>query len=121
MVHRRVKAANRHPDSLRATHLFPVALASAAAAALLPGPPGRAARRALALYGFGLAGFVAIARSDRPVADRAALTIVFATMHFGWGGGFLAGCGRMGPPIAALCRAAGLRPRHPRPQRPASY
>ena len=45
------------------------------------------------------------ARSARPV-DAASLPLVFATMHVSYGVGFLAGCFRFGPPLAALRRIA---------------
>jgi hypothetical protein len=94
---------------MRRSHLLPPALVlTVLCAGLGPVPLRRLARGGLALYMASvLAASVAAARRGR-AADVPALPAVFATMHVAWGVGFLAGCARFGPPLAALARIAGL-------------
>ena len=102
----RVKTSLRHPESLRRSHMVPPALVlTALAAAAAPRPLRRVARGGVAAYG--AAVLAASARS--PLADAAALPLVFATMHLSWGVGFLRGCATLGVPWRAL--AAALKPR----------
>jgi succinoglycan biosynthesis protein ExoA len=100
----REKTARRHAGSMRRSLLLPPGLALALPIAVLAPQPVRSIAR------LGLASYVALtvvtaarAGSDRP-ADAAALPLVFATMHFCWGLGFLAGCVRFGPPLRAFGR-----------------
>jgi succinoglycan biosynthesis protein ExoA len=107
----RAKTARRHPLSLRRTHvLAPGVAASVIGSVVLPEPLRTPARLGLASYA--VATIVASAsigaRQDARLRDAAALPAVFATMHLGWGAGFLAGCLRFGPPLAGLARLAGL-------------
>ena len=107
----RAKTARRHPTGLRRTHLLPPAVtATIVGAAVAPGPVRRLVRKALPLYAGALAvGTAEAATADgaRP-ADVAWLPVVFATMHLSWGAGFLLGCVRFGPPLAAVSRAFGI-------------
>jgi succinoglycan biosynthesis protein ExoA len=105
----RAKTSRRHPHSMRRSHLLPPGLVLALLGALVaPTPLRRPARAALAAYMASVvAASIAAARRGRG-ADAAALPAVFATMHLSWGVGFLAGCARFGPPLAALARVAGL-------------
>ncbi len=98
----RAKTARRHPQSMRRSLWLPPALVATAVAALAgPAPLRRAARAGLLIYAATLAA--ASARADEgEVSDRAALPVIFLTMHASWGTGFLAGAVRFGPPVAAL-------------------
>jgi glycosyltransferase involved in cell wall biosynthesis len=103
--YRRAAVARRRPEVLRRSHLLPPAVVLAAAAAALGRAPlARPARAALALYAAALAVESLRVGRDGGPGDAAALPAVFATMHLGWGAGFLAGCARHGPPVAALSR-----------------
>jgi succinoglycan biosynthesis protein ExoA len=104
----RVKTSNRHPESMRPSHVLAPSLALALLGALAPWPLRGPARALLSVYA--LVVFAVSAREARrgPAADAAALPLVFATMHLSWGFGFLAGALRFGPPLAALRRAARL-------------
>ena len=102
----RVKTSLRHPESLRRSHMVPPALVlTALAAAAAPRPLRRVARGGVAAYG----ATVLAASARSPLADAAALPLVFATMHLSWGVGFLRGCATLGVPWRAL--AAALKPR----------
>ncbi len=104
----RVKTSRRHPIALRRSHLASGALALTAAGALLPGrTPRRAARGGVGLYAVALGALSVRAgrRAGAGPGDVAALPIVLAVMHLGWGFGFLAGCARFGPPWAGVRRA----------------
>ena len=101
----RAKTARRHPDSLRPQHLVAVGLTlTAAAGALGPRQLARPARAALAAYGLGLCGLStrAARRAGAGASDAAALPLVFAVLHLGWGTGFVTSCAREGIPWAAL-------------------
>ncbi|MGH2763195.1 MAG: hypothetical protein ACRDL4_15010 [Thermoleophilaceae bacterium] len=85
------------------SQLAPPVLTIMAAAALLPGPVGRASRRGLGLYALALAGAAAGALPRaHPRREAALVPVALATMHLLWGAGFLAGSARFGPPVAAL-------------------
>ena len=100
----RSKTSRRHPHSMRRSHLLPPGLVLAVPAALAgPGPLRTGARVALAAY---LALVVAVSfKTTRCNSSEApGLAAVFVTMHASWGLGFLCGCVRFGPPLAALRR-----------------
>jgi glycosyltransferase involved in cell wall biosynthesis len=101
----RAKTASRHPNSLEARQLFPLALALAAAGSvLLPRPLRTPARLAVVLYAAALsANSVRVAREAGP-ADGAGVAVVLAIMHLAWGFGFVNGSVRFGPPFAAFAR-----------------
>jgi cellulose synthase/poly-beta-1,6-N-acetylglucosamine synthase-like glycosyltransferase len=110
----RAKTSRRHPHSMRRSHLLaPGLVATMAAAPLLRGAPGRVARTALAAYPAAvLLAAVQTARAGRATPrDAAAVPLVLATMHVAWGGGFLAGAARFGPPLRALAPALAPRAR----------
>jgi succinoglycan biosynthesis protein ExoA len=99
----RLKTARRHPSSLRRSHLLaPVVVLTAGAALLAPGPLRPLARVGIAVYALAvLSASVQVARRAS-TRDAIGVPFVFATMHFAWGTGFLAGCARFGPPLRAL-------------------
>jgi succinoglycan biosynthesis protein ExoA len=98
----RAKTARRHPASMRTSLWLPPGLVvTLAAAGAAPRPVRGLARAGIAVYAATLLGASARACEAGP-ADRAALPLVFATMHVSWGSGFLAGAARFGPPLAAL-------------------
>jgi succinoglycan biosynthesis protein ExoA len=106
----RAKTAARHPSSLEPRQLFVPALALAVVAAVAaPQPIRLLGRTGLAAYLAAVLGTSARAASRARPADAASLPAVFAVMHLCWGFGFLSGCVRFGPPLAALARTAGLR------------
>jgi succinoglycan biosynthesis protein ExoA len=76
----RAKTARRHPGSMRRALWLPPALVLTMAAAVVAPRPLRR-----------------LARAEAGAVDRAALPLVFATMHASWGAGFLAGAARFGP------------------------
>lgn len=99
----RLKTARRHPSSLRRSHLLaPVVVLTAGAALLAPGPLRPLARVGIGFYALAvLSASVQVARRAS-TRDAIGVPLVFATMHFAWGTGFLAGCARFGPPLRAL-------------------
>jgi glycosyltransferase involved in cell wall biosynthesis len=98
----RAKTARRHPDSMRRSLWLPPAMVlTAAAAVVAPRPVRDLARVGIGIYGATLVAGSARAADAAP-PDRAALPVVFATMHASWGAGFLAGAARFGPPLAAV-------------------
>jgi succinoglycan biosynthesis protein ExoA len=100
----RAKTAQRHPESMRRSLWLPPAMVATVAAALVaPGPIRPLARAGVGIYVVALLAGSARAPDAAP-ADRAALPLVFATMHAAWGAGFLAGAARFGPPVAAARR-----------------
>jgi glycosyltransferase involved in cell wall biosynthesis len=105
----RAKTARHHATGLRRSHVLPPAAAIVFAAAILaPGHAGRLARRVLPAYGVALAVGTAEAAADGGSRrDLVWLPLVFAVMHLSWGAGFLIGCVRFGPPVAALARLLG--------------
>ena len=103
----RAKTSRRHPESMRRSHVLPPAATLSVLLMLLPGRAGRLARMSLGAYSLGLMWVSAgTLRRARP-GDAASLPLVFGVMHFAWGLGFLVGCARFGPPVAALRRLAG--------------
>jgi succinoglycan biosynthesis protein ExoA len=106
----REKTARHHPAGLRRSHVLPPAVTLVVVgAALAPKRPRRLARSALLIYGSALAaGTVeAAVADDADIRDWIWLPIVFIVMHLSWGAGFLLGCVRFGPPVAALARLLG--------------
>lgn len=98
----RAKTGRRHPESLRPSHLLSPALVVVALANLAPGSLGRIARTLLVFYGLVIAVAGLRAGTTTAAADRVGVTTVFATMHFSWGLGFLAGSVRFGPPLPGV-------------------
>lgn len=101
----RAKTARHHSNGLRRSHLLPpgvlVGLVAATAASLRVRPALRVA--AMAYAGALAAGAVeAAGEQDAGASDLAWLPLIFATMHITWGAGFLVGCARFGPPVAAV-------------------
>ncbi|MCW2970395.1 MAG: glycosyl transferase family 2 [Solirubrobacterales bacterium] len=99
----RAKTANRHPASMRNSHLGPPTIILVCVAGVLGG------RRSRALAGLSLAAYALIqaAESIRATRDgdhREAplLPIVYTTMHMSFGAGYIAGCLRFGIPHDAL-------------------
>lgn len=105
----RVKTSRRHPATLRRSHLLPPTLVAGLVVAASGRGPARITRLAAGIYPVVLlAGAIRMSgRADR--SDVASLPLVWSIMHMAWGGGFIAGCLRMGPPLAAI--RAVLRPR----------
>jgi succinoglycan biosynthesis protein ExoA len=104
----RVRTSCLHPESMRPSHLLNPALALALTAALLPTPLARWPRSVVGLY---VAAILAESarlgwKRSASAGDTVALPLVFATMHLAWGFGFLVGCVRFGPPVAASAQAA---------------
>ncbi len=99
----RAKTVGRHPNAMRRSHVLPPGLVATLAIGSLPGPQRRVARAvALAwLAALGATGARVASRGAEPV-DAAAVPVVLATMQVAWGAGFIVGCARFGPPVAAL-------------------
>lgn len=99
----RAKTWRRHPGSLRRSHLLPPALVvTSAGTVFAPRSVRRASRTAIALYAGTLAAESVRLSRSASVRDAVWLPPVFATMHFSWGTGFIAGTargllGRRGP------------------------
>lgn len=105
----RVKTARRHPESLQRSQLLPPALALAGiASASAPQPLRRMARAGVSSHLALLSATSARATARGGGADAAVLPGIWATMHLCYGLGFLVGCVRYGPPIAAMARLAGI-------------
>ena len=101
----RSKTSLHHPRSLRRSHLLAPGVVLTVAAALLAPPPVRPlARAGLAAYAVAVLSASAQVARRGSARDTVGLPLVFATMHFSWGTGFLAGCARFGPPLRALRR-----------------
>ncbi len=99
----RVKTARRHPESLRPSQLLPPGLVTASAlAAASPAPLRAPARLGLAVYAAAVLLGTTRAAVDGAGAEAAALPLVWATMHYSYGTGFVSGCLRLGPPMRAL-------------------
>jgi succinoglycan biosynthesis protein ExoA len=106
----RAKTANRHPASMRPSHVAPPALMFVLSAGALG---GRCSRR---LAGLSLLGYAAaqtltclrVAQESGEYRDAAMLPAVLTTMHLSFGAGYLAGCLRFGAPLEGLGRLAGL-------------
>ncbi len=105
----RAKTARRHANSMRRSHLLPVAVVLIPLPALLPGAAGKK----LALLGVGtyltavVAACLGAARGAR--GELIALPAVLVVLHCSWGAGFVAGSMRFGPPLGAI-RALLRRP-----------
>jgi succinoglycan biosynthesis protein ExoA len=103
----RAKTANRHPASMRRSHLAPPALLCILAAGTAG---GQRARRlgTLALLGYSSAlAITSIGVTDEAEhGDAAMLPAVLSTMHLSFGAGYLAGCLRFGIPLAGFARVA---------------
>jgi glycosyltransferase involved in cell wall biosynthesis len=112
----RVKTSRRHPATLRRSHLLPPVLVAALTVAASGRGPAKVTRLGASLYPLVLLAGAArmLRRADR--LDVASLPLVWGIMHLAWGAGFVAGCARLGPPLAAV-RAA-LRPRVRAPEAP---
>lgn len=105
----RAKTARRHPTSMRRSHVLAPGVVVAAAAALIPhGIIARLARRSLGIYATALCLAAAGKMSEAGVRDASALPLVWATMHFAWGFGFIAGSARFGVPTRALAHVVRL-------------
>ena len=106
----RAKTAQRHPESLEARQLFPLALVIALAASVAAPQLVRVPARA-AVLAYVVLLLVNAARSARDAdpRDAATLPLVLAIMHVTWGAGFVSGSIRFGPPVEALLRATGVR------------
>jgi hypothetical protein len=101
----RAKTASRHPNSLEARQLFPLALAGAVAGSvLLPRPLRSLARLGVLAYACALAANSARVASQAGARDGAGVAVVLAIMHLAWGFGFVNGSVRFGPPLAAFAR-----------------
>jgi glycosyltransferase involved in cell wall biosynthesis len=99
----RVKTSLAHPRSMRRSHVLPPGLALATTFSLIaPRPLRTLSRLGLGIYALAI-GYatieVAVPGHGR---DAPSLPLVFACMHLAAGFGFLAGCVRFGPPVAAL-------------------
>jgi len=101
----RVKTSHRHPETLRASQLAPVVLLATVLAAAR-GPLAVPARFGLGAYALLLVRTAAARHEGATARDRAALPLVYAAMHVGYGAGFLTGCLRWGPPLRATVAAA---------------
>ncbi len=99
----RVKTIRRHPQTMRRSHVLPPAVAlTVAASALAPRPVRRLARVGSAAYATAVLVESARLRDEADRGQAARLPLVFGAMHLAYGAGFLWGCVRMGPPLAAL-------------------
>lgn len=96
----RAKTSGAHPESMRRSHVLPPLLVLTLLVAGLPRRPPPA-KLGVAAYAVALA---ATAFSSRARAPGRLVTIpaALATMHVSWGAGFLVGCLRFGPPLAAF-------------------
>lgn len=99
----RVKTSVAHPQSMRRSHVLPPGLAMAALVSVIaPRPLRTLGRLGIGIYALALLyGSLAVAEPSRR-RDAATLPIVFVCMHLAAGFGFLAGCVRFGPPLAAI-------------------
>jgi glycosyltransferase involved in cell wall biosynthesis len=106
----RAKTAGRHPDSLEARQLFPLALVGALAGSVAaPRPLRGLARLGVGAYAAAVGAASAAAAREAGGGEAATLPVVFAVMHVTWGAGFVSGSIRFGPPVRAFARMAGLR------------
>ena len=106
----RAKTAGRHPDSLEARQLFPLALVVALACALVAPRLLRVpARMAVLAYVAALLVNAGRSAGEADPRDAATLPLVLAIMHVTWGAGFVSGSIRFGPPVEALMRCTGVR------------
>jgi hypothetical protein len=99
----RAKTANRHPASMRSSHLGPPAIILVCLAGLLGGRRSRAlADLSLAAYALMQAAESLRATRDGDHREAPLLPIVYTTMHMSFGAGYIAGCLRFGIPLDAL-------------------
>jgi glycosyltransferase involved in cell wall biosynthesis len=110
----RVKTANRHPESLRRSQLLPPALVVAVLAAAVG--PSRRFIRGPALAGLVAYGATLLFSSGRAALEgdpleALSLPAVWATMHLGYGVGFVVGCAEHGVPFDGILRALGAHGR----------
>jgi glycosyltransferase involved in cell wall biosynthesis len=104
----RAKTSRAHPQSMRRSHVLAPGLAlTVLSSAATPKPIRQLARLGIGIYLLALlySSFAVATPENR--RDAATLPLVFSCMHLAAGFGFLAGCMRFGPPLAAI---AGLRP-----------
>ena len=88
---------------------MPVAVALAAVGAIVgPHATRRSARAALGCYAVAIGGACASATRRGTNKDAATLPAVYATMHFAYGFGFVAGCAQQGVPLPAIRHATRL-------------
>jgi glycosyltransferase involved in cell wall biosynthesis len=107
----RGKTSQRHPNSLRRSHLLaPGLVLATAGSVVLPRPLRGVARAAVSAYLLALlaASVRAAATSPDRARDAATLPLVFVVMHGTWGTGFVMSTFKHGPPLGALARVAGL-------------
>jgi succinoglycan biosynthesis protein ExoA len=100
----RVRTSRRHPGALRPSHLGAAALVAAALGTVSPRLRAPAVGACIG-YGALVGTVVTAAYDEEPVRERAGIAAALATMHAGWGAGFLAGCLRYGPPLAGVAAA----------------
>lgn len=101
----RAKTANRHPESMRRSHLAPPLLLAGLLAPLLGARGRQLAGVVLASYAAAQTYAVASVASEAEDGELALLPLVFVTMHASFGAGWLAGCLRFGFPGAAIGKA----------------
>jgi hypothetical protein len=98
----RAKTARRHANSMRRSHLLPIAVVLTPLPALLPGAAGKR----LALLGvtayLGAVGTACLGAVRGARLELLALPAVLVVLHCSWGAGFLAGSMRFGPPLGAI-------------------
>jgi GT2 family glycosyltransferase len=107
----RTKTAQRHPQTMRRSHLLaPAVVVTAAAAIAGPRRLRAGARLGAGVYVAALtwAGSRARREAQGP-GDAALVAPALAAMHFGHGLGAFVGAARHGPPTAAIARVLGLR------------
>jgi succinoglycan biosynthesis protein ExoA len=93
----RAKTTLRHPWTVRPPHVILPCVATAAVAAVAGPRRARPVGRAVVgVYGARVAA--ESARATSSVREALALSLVFATMHVSWGGGFLEGLVRFARP-----------------------
>jgi succinoglycan biosynthesis protein ExoA len=98
----RAKTCLWHPESMRRSHLLPPSVALVVAAALVPTRAARPFRLAAGAYAVIVAAeSVRVGRRTGAGRDATSLPAVFGAMHLTWGTGFLVGCLRFGPRLAA--------------------
>jgi succinoglycan biosynthesis protein ExoA len=106
----RVKTARRHPESLRRSQILPPALLiTCFAAVAAPRPLRGVARMGAGAYAVTLLVTSVRAARRGGAADAAVLPLIWATMHLSYGAGFMLGCAREGPPLAAIAGLLGAR------------